>query len=77
MAINVSNQGASYIPLIDQIRAMVAKNNAPGLPAINELGVMAPEEKMDLFGIAKIPKPQMIPLETGQLPGMGPLSGRK
>lgn len=73
---NALNQGASYIPLIDQIKMMIAKNNL-GTPMPNELGVMAPEQKMDLFGIAKVPKPEMIPGESGQIAGMGPLMGRK
>jgi hypothetical protein len=72
-----TNYGVGYIPLIAQIKAMQAKQIAqsPLAQAINPS--LPPEEKMDLFGIAKIPKPQLIPLENGELPGMAPLSGRK
>ena len=79
MAINVSNQGASFIPLLDQIRAMQAKQMAqsPLAGVMPELGTMSPEQKMDLFNIVKVPKPEMVPGESGQIPGTGLLQGRK
>ena len=79
MAINVTNQGASFIPFVDQLKAMMAKANAnsPMVDVMPELGTMSPEKKMDLFNIVKVPAPEMVPGKSGQIPGMGPLQGRK
>jgi hypothetical protein len=79
MASNATNQGASFIPLIDQIKAMQAKQAAmsPMAAVMPELGTMSAEKKMDLFNIVKVPAPEMVPGESGQIPGMGALQGRK